>query len=488
MLPQQEIKFSEYVSLYDRIIPKDHPLRKIEAMVDWDEIYVELAPKYSEERGRMAEDPIRMFKYLLLKAWTKLSDVDLVERCRYDMSYKWFLGLMPEDDVIDASTLCRFRKKRMEDLDLLKMLIRQSVSIAQVKGMVRTGTIIVDSTHSRSRAIRHTASEMLRSSMRLLRESVLASYPNADLSLPENDNREDTLAEIGRASLLISKVMTDPAITVITSAMQERINYLQELTDDIKESCKSEVDRDARVGHKSAEEDFFGYKTHIAMTPERIIVAATVTPGQAGDGPELQNLVKQSRDAGVEVGTIVGDAAYSSLDNLKMAQGDPETEEGRMLLVAKLNPIISGGNRQGDDGFVYNKDADMYVCPEGHLPQRKEIERRHGKNDRIKYIYRETDCSTCPIRDTCLSAGAKKRHYSVRIVADEYKKHIEFENTSEFRRLSRERYKIEAKNAELKNALGYGRALSYGLGSMRLQAATTIFVANLRRIMRMEAE
>ncbi len=45
-----------------------------------------------------------MFKYLLLKAIFNISDVDLVERSKYDMSFKYFLGMAPEDDVIDSSS------------------------------------------------------------------------------------------------------------------------------------------------------------------------------------------------------------------------------------------------------------------------------------------------------------------------------------------------------------------------------------------------
>ncbi|MDY5318972.1 MAG: transposase, partial [Candidatus Egerieousia sp.] len=52
----------------------------------------------------------------------------------------------------------------------------------------------------------------------------------------------------------------------------------------------------------------------------------------------------------------------------------------------------------------------------------------------------------------------------------------------------RERYKIEAKNAELKNAHGYDRADSYGISAMELQGAVTIFVVNLKRIMKMMAK
>jgi len=37
--------------------------------------------------------------------------------------------------------------------------------------------------------------------------------------------------------------------------------------------------------HKSEDSSFFGYKTHIAMSDERIITAATVASGDKGDGP-----------------------------------------------------------------------------------------------------------------------------------------------------------------------------------------------------------
>ena len=50
---------------------------------------------------------------------------------------------------------------------------------------------------------------------------------------------------------------------------------------------------------------------------------------------------------------------------------------------------------------------------------------------------------------------------------------------------ARERYKIEAKNAELKHVFGYDRAESYGLYSMQMQGAITIFAANIKRILKL---
>ena len=42
---------------------------------------------------------------------------------KYDMSFKYFLGMAPEDEVIDPSSLTKFRRLRLKDVGLLDMLI-----------------------------------------------------------------------------------------------------------------------------------------------------------------------------------------------------------------------------------------------------------------------------------------------------------------------------------------------------------------------------
>ncbi len=64
----------------------------------------------------------------------------------------------------------------------------------------------------------------------------------------------------------------------------EPLNLLKETVEDDTEQLCISQDQDARVGHKSADSSFFGYKTHLAMTEERIITAAIVTTGEKSDG------------------------------------------------------------------------------------------------------------------------------------------------------------------------------------------------------------
>ncbi len=75
--------------------------------------------------------------------------------------------------------------------------------------------------------------------------------------------------------------------------MAERLNLLQEMIEDDLENLKTSLDEDAKTEHKTAEKSFFGYKTHMAMTEERIITAAAITSGEKPDGKEISVLVQK---------------------------------------------------------------------------------------------------------------------------------------------------------------------------------------------------
>ncbi|WP_456058770.1 transposase [Butyricimonas sp.] len=152
MLPRQtSLSFSVYSDLYDKLIPRDNKLRQLNDLVDFTFVYDELSSRYCQTNGRVAIDPVRVFKYLLLKVIFDLSDVDVVDRSHYDLSFKYFLGLAPEDDVLDASTLTRFRRQRLKDMNLLDLLVSKTVSLARSSGVLEGKAIILDATHTLSR-------------------------------------------------------------------------------------------------------------------------------------------------------------------------------------------------------------------------------------------------------------------------------------------------------------------------------------------------
>ena len=148
---QETVILSEYSGIYDLVVPKDNMLRKINELIDFSFVYDELLDKYYINNGRNDIDPIRMFKYLLLKSIFDLSDVDIVERSKYDMSFKYFLGMDPEENIINLSSLTKFRRLRLKDINILDMLINKTVEITLEKGIIKSKSIIVDATHMAAR-------------------------------------------------------------------------------------------------------------------------------------------------------------------------------------------------------------------------------------------------------------------------------------------------------------------------------------------------
>jgi IS5 family transposase len=483
MLPEEHsLPNSRYLELYDLIVPKDNLLRKFNLLIDFSFVYEELSCKYCPDNGRMAESPIRMFKYLLLKTIYDISDVDVVERSMYDMSFKYFLGMTPEAGVIDPSSLCKFRKLRLKDTDLLNLLIGKTVSIAMDKGIIKSKTLIVDATHSKSRSNPHSPIEILRLRAKQLRKALYETDESIRKELPDKNNDDDLSHEIDYTNMLMDTLQEKEELIRIPK-IKERLNMLREVVQDIRDHYTTSKDEDARLGHKSKDSSFFGYKTHIGMSDEGIITAAVVTSGEKGDGPQLKEVVEQSRNNGMDVDTVLGDSAYSGDANLKMAA----EEENGFRLVSKVHPLLQRGNRVNDDGFELNKDAGMYVCPAGHMAtSRRNIKYKPGKgNPRVVFGFDVKKCKFCSRREGCYKDGAKSKTYSISVCSDEQQKQMAFQDTEEFKKLSRERYKIEAKNAELKNVFGYDRALSYGLSCMQMQGAMVIFAANLKRILKL---
>lgn len=480
LLPQQKLQLSEYSSLYSIIVPQDNLLRKINDLIDFSFIHDELENKYCHTNGRAAESPIRMFKYLLLKTIYTVSDVDVVDRSRFDMSFKYFLDMSPEEEVINPSSLTKFRKLRLKNTDLLNLLISKTVTIAIEKGVIRSKSIIVDSTHTLSRSNPFSAMEVLRERSKQLRKVIYTFDEEWKDHMPTKNQDNDLEKELAYCKELENQVEKDESISSIP-AVKEKLNLLKETIEDTQENIVMSKDEDAKIGHKSADSSFFGYKTHLAMTEERIITAAVVTSGEKGDGPELPELLEISQENGIDVDTIIGDAAYSGKENLKL------TSPQNIKVVAKLNPSITQGFRKEEDKFDYNKDADMFVCPAGHLALRKA---RQGKKDNAQnqthtYYFDVEKCKTCPLKDGCYKDKAKSKTYSVCIKSDLHQEQVAFQETDYFKEKAKHRYKIEAKNSELKNVHGYGRASSYGINNMQMQGAMAIFTVNLKRILKL---
>jgi hypothetical protein len=476
---QQSIKLSPYMGLYDLIVPKDNVLRRINELVDFSFVYEELESKYCLDNGRNAIDPIRMFKYLFLKTVHDLSDVDIVERSKYDMSFKYFLDMAPEEEVINPSSLTKFRKFRLLDINLLDILINKTVEIAIEKEIIKSGSIIVDATHSKARFNQLKPREVLMERSKNLRKAIYQVNESMKEKFPAKNKNDVLEAEIAYTQQLIAVVEKEETLLQYPK-VKEQLNLLKETVEDDLEQLQCSKDQDAKVGHKTADSSFFGYKTHLAMSEERIITAAVVTTGEKSDGKYLKDLIEKSQKAGMKVDTVIGDAAYSEKDNIEYAKVN------KIKLVSKLNPLITQGNRRKEDEFEFNKDAGMYVCKAGHMAIKKARtgKKNIGDNQKNTYYFDIEKCKRCPFREGCYQEGAKSKTYSVTIKSNLHSEQEKFQETDYFKEKSKERYKIEAKNSELKHRHGYDVATSSGLIGMELQGAMAIFTVNIKRILK----
>ncbi|WP_141500888.1 IS1182 family transposase [Paenibacillus luteus] len=476
---QQTLVLSPYAALYDIVVPKDNMLRQINELVDFAFIYEELKVKYCLDNGRNAIDPIRMFKYLLLKAIFELSDVDIVERSKYDLSFKYFLGMAPEESVIDPSSLTKFRKIRLKDINLLDMLIGKTVALAIEQNILKSNVIIVDATHTKARYNQKSPQDILQDRARKVRKAVYTMDESIKAKMPAKNTTSVLEDEIEYCQKLVVFIETESGIAQVPKIL-EPLNLLKETVADDVEQLRLTADPDARVGHKSADSSFFGYKTHLAMTEERIITAAVITTGEKNDGKQLQTLIEKSKGAGMQVKTVIGDTAYSEKGNLSY------TKNNGIELVAKLNPLITQGGRKNEDEFLFNKDAGMYVCPAGHMAIHKARQGKKGVGKNQVDTYYFDVGKRCPLQEGCYKEGANSKSYSVSMKSEEHSAQMAFQETEYFKKKSKGRYKIEAKNSELKHGHGYDVATSSGLLGMEMQGAMAIFAVNLKRILKLK--
>jgi len=487
---------SSHASLFDILIDKNNFWRQLKNMVDFSFVYDELKDKYSSTMGRKAEDVIRMFKYLLLKNYFKISDRDLVERTRTDMLFKYFLDYLPEEvNLIDSSLLTVFRRERLSNKDneentstnLMDKLIAKTVEIALEEGLIEVkNKIIQDSTHTNAMYQHISPREELIKQAKELRKSVYKIDEKLHDQMPKKRESTGLLEDqIEYTKELINLLREDGRLTSVPH-INEKINMLEETMNDTEYEIEYSKDKDAKIGHKTADTSFFGYKTHIAMTPERIITAATITTGEKHDGKELQKLVEKSQANGIEVKAVIGDGAYSEKENIEYC------EEKEIKLVSKLSKMVTHGNSRRNNEFEYNKDAGMYVCKAGHMAiiKRKQGMKKSSYGDtRVECYYFDVEnCKHCKYKEVCYKEGAKYKTYSVKIKDDVHIKHMDYMETAEFKELYSERYKIEAKNSELKSNFEYDTANACGKTGITIQGASVLFLANIKRIIKLKEE
>ena len=135
-----------YISPEARV-PPDHPLRKIRELVRevLGELSRSLGKLYASE-GRPSIPPEQLLSALLLQVFYGIrSERQLMEQLNYNLLYRWFVGLSPDDPVWDPTTFTKNRD-RLQNGEVFTKFMTKLLNHPQVKPLLSDEHFSVDGT------------------------------------------------------------------------------------------------------------------------------------------------------------------------------------------------------------------------------------------------------------------------------------------------------------------------------------------------------
>jgi transposase len=143
---QDQGKLFSYVSPETRV-PADHPLRKIRELVR--DVLKELNRSFSRlyaKQGRPSVPPEQLLSALLLQVLYGIrSERQLMEQLDYNLLYRWFVGLSPDDPVWDPTSFTKNRD-RLLDGEAFQKFMTKLLNHPQVRPLLSDEHFSVDGT------------------------------------------------------------------------------------------------------------------------------------------------------------------------------------------------------------------------------------------------------------------------------------------------------------------------------------------------------
>ncbi len=136
----------------ESLVPANHQLRKIDAVLDLSFVPEVVAECYSANRGRPSIDPELAVRMMVLGVLYDLSDRELCDEIQMDAGMRWFCGLKFHDPVPDHSTLSRLRGERWSESGPFERLMDEVIRQCSEAGFVSGRHLSVDGTEVRADA------------------------------------------------------------------------------------------------------------------------------------------------------------------------------------------------------------------------------------------------------------------------------------------------------------------------------------------------
>lgn len=135
-----------YVSPESRVAA-NHPLRKVRELVRavLEDLSWTFGKLYAHE-GRPSIPPERLLSALLVQVFYGIrSERQLMEQLDYNLLYRWFVGLSPDDPVWDATTFTKNRE-RLQGGEVFEKFMTKLLNHPQVKPLLSDEHFSVDGT------------------------------------------------------------------------------------------------------------------------------------------------------------------------------------------------------------------------------------------------------------------------------------------------------------------------------------------------------
>src|SRR5215813_8286893 len=128
----------------DDVVPGDHLVRGISAVLDLSWVHAELAPHYPKI-GRPSIDPVLMLRILIVGyVFAIRSERALCREVKVNLAYRWFCDLSIEDQIPDHSAFSRARNERFRDSDIFRCVFERVVEACIAAGLVGGEGFAVD--------------------------------------------------------------------------------------------------------------------------------------------------------------------------------------------------------------------------------------------------------------------------------------------------------------------------------------------------------
>jgi transposase len=424
-----------YFRLEDQV-PENHLLRLIEKHVSFAFVREKLKASYSDT-GRPSIDPELLLRILLIGyLYGITSERKLVEELRMHLAWRWFTGLGFDQEIPHHSTFSKNRHGRFQESKLFEELFEQIVRQCVEVGLVQGKHLSVDGSFVEANAAKES-----RIPREQLSEAAQANHTVRQY-LVELEQQNPTEEPVHEQKLVSS---TDPDATYATKGGTP-----------------------ARLGY---------YDNYLVDNHSCVIVGVQATAARMSqETVAAQNMLTCFAEwQGREPESVAADTTYGNGEFLQWLADRQITPymRTRDSIHRKNSPYY------GPEQFTYQTESNSYRCPAG---QQLNYGGRSVRNRTYVYIGTRKRCGACAQRPQCTSAAF--RSLAIHMEEPARQRARELANTPEFAHAQRQRKKVEALFAELKNQIGLRRLRLRRLKFVREQFFLAAAAQNIKRLVR----